>query len=138
MSARGKRRRSVTTKDSEQLWRKFLRQPPQITSEQVERMERNFIDQMEKIGPIRRAALASLNRSGRELAQAFGRKATRTDAEAGAALVASIESMRKFLLAVADCLNTAEWRLKVAMLSREDMQEVLASAKAENEQPAVH
>jgi hypothetical protein len=123
-----RRRERVTVSETEQLWRKFLRQPAQITWDQVENMERNFAEQIGHSGPTRRGALATLAKSGRELETAFGRKADRHSAEAAAELAASIRSMRAFLVAIADCLDTAATRLDLALCGREDMPEVIAAA----------
>lgn len=125
------RRLSKDERECAQLFSRFLRQPPQLTWSQVDSMERNFVEKLANFGRTRRGALASLAKSGKEIEAAFGRKADRPSAEAAAELAASIRSMRAFLLAVADCLNTASTRLDLALCGREDMQEICAMVKSQ-------
>lgn len=123
-----RRRAPVSLRDTERMWQGFLRQPPQLTTEQAETMEKNFALQIGNSGLIRRAALASLTRSGRQLQQNFGSKADRSSAEAAASLVSSVRSMREFLLAVVDCLETAATRLEVVLYTREDRREIMSDS----------
>jgi hypothetical protein len=127
--AKQKRNSGLSNKAADKIWQDFMRQPAQITPEQCDAMEQGFQHRIVETGVARRMALASLARSGRELAEAIGRKAPREAAEAFAEAAAHIEDATDFYKAVTESMETAALRIKIALADRPDMSELLAAAK---------
>ena len=110
----------------------FEAQPSQIAGDEIAQIEKVFGHNM-PFGPWRRSALASLSRSGRQLIEAI-----ENDRKAALALAAAelgIENYASRLRDLADLMDKASTRIVVALVWREDMTEILAEAKAENEKP---
>lgn len=121
------RRRKVSDAAVDRMWRKFARSPAQLTGEQVERIERA----VQTDGVARRIALAALSFSGAELIEKFGREADRDSAAANAAGVAWIEGYMERLKSLLGLMETASLRGKLAMMEREDYNELLAEGRDE-------
>ena len=69
--------------------RNFIERPPQLTDEQFKEIERRFTDD-EDGGPWRRAALASLTRSGAQLAEAMAVASARHRVKSDVVLAAAL------------------------------------------------
>jgi hypothetical protein len=113
-----------TIEPSAELHRYFLDQPAQLTEDQVYDLETRFI---EEEGVIRRTALASLTRSGRDMHSSC----TRSDevARSFAQMSSHIEHYVARLEAFIKLMNTANARLQLALYGRPDRERLLRDAK---------
>jgi hypothetical protein len=104
--------------------RNFIERPPQLTDEQFKEIERRFTDD-EDGGPWRRAALASLTRSGAQLAEAMA-----GDVETARALAELSVAAEGYASSLAEIIDSASARIQLAMCVRADMQTLLELARA--------
>lgn len=110
------------------LYASFLQQPAQLTTEQMNALERRLCS---ADAEWRKLALASLTKSGAELKQRFA--GSREAARLAAELLTVADDMGKRLHELAEMLETASTRLMLSLCERPDMQELIASAKAQME-----
>jgi hypothetical protein len=109
---------------SDKLHQYFLDQPAQLTEAQVHELETRFI---EEEGVIRRTALASLARSGREMHLSCTR--SEEAARAFALMSANIERYVGRLEVFIKLMNTANARVLLALYGRPDRERLLRDAK---------
>jgi hypothetical protein len=122
-----KRRVSESRKDKAQLlaiYRKFKRQPAQMTEEQMKQIEAV----MQSYDINRRLLLGSLKNPARVII-----KMAKNDelAPSVAQLVVAAESYARRLRDLADLMDTAHTRLSMALCERTDMSKLLKTARAE-------
>jgi hypothetical protein len=104
----------------------FRAQPPQITAEERDQIETRAGDEDDAI--VRRLALASLARSGDELIQVAS--GPRKMAVNTMHVADRIEDYASRLRSLAEIMDSACMRLRIALCTREDMESVLEEAKA--------
>jgi hypothetical protein len=112
---------------AEKLLSDFDAQPPQITDEQLDEINASFVGLDRR--RTRHIALASLARSGAQLI-----KAVTDDREAAFAMAIAECSIEKYvadLRQFADLMASAGTRIAVALCTRDDMQDLRATANAE-------
>lgn len=110
------------------LYARFLEQPAQLTSAQVNALERRLCT---GDAEWRRLVLASLTKSGRELKERFA--GSREAGQLAAELLTVADNMGKRLHEIAAMLETASTRLMLSLCERPDMQELIATARAQLE-----
>lgn len=110
------------------LYARFLEQPAQLTSAQVNALEGRLCT---ADAEWRRLALASLTKSGVELKQRFA--GSREAAQLAAELLTVADDMGKRLHELGSMLETASTRLMLSLCERADMQELIATARAQLE-----
>lgn len=113
------------------LYARFLEQPAQLTAAQVDMLERRLCT---ADAEWRRLALASLTKSGVQLKERFA--GSRDAARLAAELLTVADDMGKRLHELAGMLETASTRLMLSLCERPDMQELIATAKAQLERGA--
>src|SRR5438105_2382848 len=94
------------------LYRDFLKQPAQLTQEQAEDIDRMTLDPRSGYSVARRIALASLTRSGAQLAEAMD------DAESAAAMAdaaVKIDQDVERLKSLTEMMTTASVRIHLAL-----------------------
>jgi len=115
---------------AEKLLSDFDAQPAQITNEQLDEIEANFLGLSWRRS--RRAALGTLAMSGMQLTKVI------TDDRKGAFALAvarlSIEEYASHLRALADMMECAGTRIGIALCSREDMEALLAEAEGSGQE----
>jgi hypothetical protein len=130
-TARSRKTRNETWED--QFADEFKAQPAQLTTEQVYEMESAFVDN--GLGTVRRAALATLSRSGQQLMDSM-----LSDRDAALSFARSYDQIADYtrrLRSFADMMESASVRIAVALCAREDMPILLDQVKAENSGQAV-
>jgi hypothetical protein len=103
----------------------FEAQPPQFTEHEIAQLERNFVDAGRRT--LRRTALATLARSGKELINALI-----DDREAALAFAKVCNGARDYaarLREFADIMETASMRLMIGMCFRDDGPQILEEGK---------
>jgi hypothetical protein len=113
------------------LYARFLEQPAQLTTAQMNALERRLC---RADAEWRKLALASLTKSGAELKERFA--GSREAAQLAAELLTVADDMGKRLHEIAAMLETASTRLMLSLCERPDMQELIASARAQLERGA--
>jgi hypothetical protein len=101
----------------------FEAQPPQFTQQEIFNIERSFVDW----GVLRRTALATLARSGKELIDAVSDD--RADALDLAKLCNEARDYATRLKEFAGLMETASMRIMIAMCFRDDGPQILAKGK---------
>jgi hydrogenase maturation factor len=114
------------------LYARFLEQPAQLTTAQVNVLERRLCT---ADAEWRKLALASLAKSGVELKERFA--GSREAAQLAAELLTVADDMGKRLHEIAAMLETASTRLMLSLCERPDMQELIAAARAQLERGAL-
>ena len=118
---------------AKKLLRDFDAQPAQITNEQLDKIEADFLGLSKRRS--RRSALLSLTMSGMELTKTV--TGDREDALAWAVASTCIHEYASRLREFADLMERASTRIGVALCSREDMRELVLEAEAEATRPEV-
>jgi hypothetical protein len=118
----------ISNTELDALYASFLQQPAQLTTEQMNGLERRLctVD-----AEWRKLAFASLTKSGAELKERFA--ASREAAQLAAELLTVADHMGKRLHEIAGMLETASTRLMLSLCERPDMQELIAAARAQLE-----
>ena len=111
----------------EQLGRDFENMKPLLTAEVLDQIERD-IGSNQPWGPWRRAGLACLTRSGRQLIE--GLETDRDAAVAVAAVANGTKDYAKRLRELAELMDKANLRLLMALCWRDDIEEIMSEAKA--------
>jgi hypothetical protein len=106
---------------------KLMRQPAQMTKAEITNIEKVFGSQT--LGFTRRASLASLTQSMRELSK--GLVKDKKAAVALACLAISAENYAEKLELMKTFMESAAIRLNVALCRRTDMQELMAQVRKE-------
>lgn len=124
--------------ECERLYRNFRRQPAQLDDEEVVRMDRHFTTVANESGYVRRAALVSLTKSGKDLCKDLGPGANRETLEAFVDLYVRLQDLCAHYEGVVETLRAADVRLMMAMAPNEDFVELCRAAKKEAQLPATH
>ena len=127
--ARAARPKRADNSKEEAVYRNLLEQPAQITKEQAEDIDQATLDPTSGYSQWRRCALATLTRSGSELAEAID--------DAGAAAAFAEVSVHadlyvERLQSLMQMMTAASLRIQIALCKRADMQLLLEVARAKS------
>lgn len=123
-SKRASRPRKLTA--DEQPYYDLKAQPPQLTKSQSQNIDRTYLEDAN--GWARRMALATLTMGGGEIIERI-----ETDREAAVLFAQTqlhIDDYVRRLDQLREILHAADMRLMVALCARDDMESVIAEAKA--------
>lgn len=115
--------KTLSAAGAKKLWSDFEASPAQIDAPTVEHIEHTFSGK----GRTRRAGLALLTMSGKELAEAVK---DRDEAVTLAEVAICAGEYRKWLVDFARLMETAHVRVSVALCNRDDMEAVMRDAEA--------
>lgn len=118
-------RKSKTTPE-ERLYRRLKASPAQLTSEQVDMFDAAFASDEHRVA--RRIVLQMLTKSGRELVAMA--QESRGHAVAIAQAIEAAREIEKHMLAFSRLAQAMSVRLGIALCDRDDMDEVIAEARA--------
>src|SRR6266404_10771 len=112
------------------VYRDFLKQPAQLSKEQAEDIDRMTLDPTSSYSVYRRIALASLTRSGAELAEGM------EDAVGAAAMAEAAVQIDRYverLKSLIEMMTAASVRIELALCKRPDMELLLEQARCDSD-----
>lgn len=132
-SAGRKAKPSASDRQLDKIYDDFIKQPAQLTDEQQYELEKQIASVTSANAVARRIGLVSLTRSGAQLVDALDQFDA---AQAIAHAMVSVDLYVQSLKYLTDLMETAYHRMALSLCNREDMEQLVAMARAEQSSSA--